>query len=304
MAALIMAGGAATTGGKVNGNANGQVADAASRVTGSLQSAGKFKISAAGDGMIHIDMAGSKASDASIANSLKKIRALVNGTIPAQAAQRAGTTITLKDASTLTEGNAIIIDGTTYTITKKGTGANELKMGDDILEQLQKKLGDAIASISTDGKVLKIYTANVDPDAEAPVATGKGLTLQIGDTVETWNQLNVVVRDCHAVSLGVEGLDISTQEAAQAAIDKIKDSINYVSDVRGTLGATQNRLDHTINNLSVMTENIQDAESTIRDTDIAEEMMAYTKNNILIQSAQAMLAQANQVPQGVLQLLQ
>ena len=73
---------------------------------------------------------------------------------------------------------------------------------------------------------------------------------------------------------------------------------------RQTLGATQNRLDHTINNLSVMEENIQDAESTIRDTDVADEMMAYTKNNILIQSAQAMLAQANQVPQGVLQLLQ
>ena len=68
--------------------------------------------------------------------------------------------------------------------------------------------------------------------------------------------------------------------------------------------AIQNRLDHTINNLSVMEENIQDAESTIRDTDVAEEMMAYTKNNILVQSAQAMLAQANQVPQGVLQLLQ
>ena len=87
-------------------------------------------------------------------------------------------------------------------------------------------------------------------------------------------------------------------------IDKIKTAINTVSSVRGDLGATQNRLDHTINNLSVMTENIQDAESTIRDTDVADEMMAYTKNNILIQSAQAMLAQANQVPQGVLQLLQ
>ena len=73
---------------------------------------------------------------------------------------------------------------------------------------------------------------------------------------------------------------------------------------RGTLGATQNRLEHTQNNLSVMEENITDAESTIRDTDVAEEMMSYTKNNILIQSAQAMLAQANQVPQGVLQLLQ
>ena len=94
------------------------------------------------------------------------------------------------------------------------------------------------------------------------------------------------------------------QDSAAKALDKIKSAINYVSDVRGTLGATQNRLDHTINNLSVMQENIQDAESTIRDTDVADEMMAYTKNNILIQSAQAMLAQANQVPQGVLQLLQ
>ena len=77
-----------------------------------------------------------------------------------------------------------------------------------------------------------------------------------------------------------------------------------VSSTRGGLGAIQNRLEHTANNLSVMEENIQDAESTIRDTDIADEMTDYTKNNILLQSAQAMLAQANQMPQGVLQLLQ
>ena len=98
-------------------------------------------------------------------------------------------------------------------------------------------------------------------------------------------------------------MKIDTAETATAAIDTIKSAINYVSSVRGDLGAIQNRLEHTANNLSVMTENITDAESTIRDTDIAEEMMAYTKNNILVQSAQAMLAQANAVPQGVLQLL-
>ena len=131
-----------------------------------------------------------------------------------------------------------------------------------------------------------------------------GLTLQIGDTSDSWNQLNVSIKDTHAAAIGIGNLDISTQDGAAAALDVIKSAINYISDVRGTLGATQNRLDHTINNLSVMEENIQDAESTIRDTDVAEEMMAYTKNNILIQSAQAMLAQANQVPQGVLQLLQ
>ena len=137
-----------------------------------------------------------------------------------------------------------------------------------------------------------------------PESQGAGLTLQIGDTSDPWNQITVDIQDMHAEALGLKGLDISEQGAAQAAIDKIKTAINTVSSVRGTLGATQNRLDHTINNLSVMTENIQDAESTIRDVDVAEEMMAYTKNNILIQSAQAMLAQANQVPQGVLQLLQ
>ncbi len=134
--------------------------------------------------------------------------------------------------------------------------------------------------------------------------TGKGLTLQIGDTADSFNQLKVSLQDMHVSSLGIADISIADQTSAQAAVDAIKAAINTVSDVRGTLGATQNRLDHTINNLSVMTENIQDAESTIRDVDVAEEMMAYTKNNILIQSAQAMLAQANQVPQGVLQLLQ
>ena len=135
-------------------------------------------------------------------------------------------------------------------------------------------------------------------------AEGEALTLQIGDTSDSFNQLSVSIKDCHVDAMGIGDLDISTQDGAAAALDIIKAAINYVSDVRGTLGATQNRLDHTINNLSVMEENIQDAESTIRDTDVAEEMMAYTKNNILIQSAQAMLAQANAVPQGVLQLLQ
>jgi len=133
--------------------------------------------------------------------------------------------------------------------------------------------------------------------------SGKGLTLQIGDTSESFNKMTVTVADMHAKNLGISDVDISSQEGAAAAMDKIKAAINQVSDTRGGLGALQNRLDHTINNLGVMRENIQNAESTIRDTDVADEMMAYTKNNILNQSAQAMLAQANQLPQGVLQLL-
>ena len=132
---------------------------------------------------------------------------------------------------------------------------------------------------------------------------GGGLQLQIGDTADSFNQMKVFVGDMHTKALGIASLDISNPESASGAIETIRAAINNVSSVRGDLGAYQNRLEHTANNLSVMAENIQDAESTIRDTDVAEEMMAYTKNNILIQSAQAMLAQANAVPQGVLQLL-
>ena len=149
--------------------------------------------------------------------------------------------------------------------------------------------------------------ATADADAVAasksPVINGEGLQLQIGDTSESYNQLSVKIGDMHTKALGIDTLSIADPEGASAAIQTIRDAINQVSSVRGDLGATQNRLEHTANNLSVMAENIQDAESTIRDTDIAEEMMSYTKNNILVQSAQAMLAQANQVPQGVLQLL-
>ncbi|WP_305145936.1 flagellin, partial [Extibacter muris] len=133
---------------------------------------------------------------------------------------------------------------------------------------------------------------------------GAGLTLQIGDTAESFNQLTVKVGNMSAASLGIGAIDISTQSGAKAAVDLIKNAINQVSSTRGDLGAIQNRLEHTINNLSVTTENMTAAESRIRDVDMANEMMAYTKNNILVQASQAMLAQANQIPQGVLQLLQ
>ena len=128
--------------------------------------------------------------------------------------------------------------------------------------------------------------------------------LQIGDTAASFNQMTVSVKSMDTASLGIENIDISSQSGAKAAIDVIKAAINRVSSTRGDLGAVQNRLEHTINNLSVTTENMTAAESRIRDVDMAEEMMAYTKNNILVQSSQAMLAQANQIPQGVLQLLQ
>ena len=137
------------------------------------------------------------------------------------------------------------------------------------------------------------------------VSVNRGLLLQIGDTSATYNQLRVNIGNMNMDTLlGGIDLDISKQEDASDAINYIKFALNTVSAQRGDLGAAQNRLEHTANNLSVMEENIQNAESAIRDTDIADEMTAYTKNNILLQSAQAMLAQANSVPQGVLSLLQ
>ena len=171
----------------------------------------------------------------------------------------------------------------------------------------EKRVGAALTSFTmkSDG-VLNLAAGDQTAATKTALATGKGeaLTLQIGDTADKFNQMDVTIGDCHTAGLMIDDLSVAKQEDAAKAIEKIKNAINTVSGTRGDLGALQNRLEHTQNNLSVMTENIQDAESTIRDTDVADEMMAYTKNNILIQSAQAMLAQANQVPQGVLQLLQ
>ncbi|QQK75202.1 flagellin [Salicibibacter cibarius] len=101
-----------------------------------------------------------------------------------------------------------------------------------------------------------------------------------------------------------DGIDVSNQSAADAAIDQINEAINDVSTQRSDLGAVQNRLEHTISNLDNASENLQAAESRIRDTDMAQEMMEFTQSNILSQASQSMLAQANQLPQNVLQLLQ
>ena len=184
--------------------------------------------------------------------------------------------------------------GTTLTFTEKPDYA--------------KNAGDKAVDLSTRDKIAEQFGFSnftvKEPTSEELAKAGKSLRLQIGDTADDYNQLEVDIKDCHADALGVGGLDITTQDGAAEAIAKINAAIDKVSSVRGNLGATQNRLDHTINNLEATTTNITEAESRIRDTDMAKEMMAYTKNNILVQASQAMLAQANQVPQGVLQLLQ
>ncbi len=288
--------------------ASQQVAEAI-RLLSSQKNVGTgVNISAKDATHIHVDMKDAAAQTAK-ASTEEKFKGLFKVVTPAQAEKLASTKLTI-DENELKEGNVISVGDKKFVY--KGTGSNGFTDAADLASKLTTAGYNTTVATVSGKKVLNIQGATKDADGKtienkdvtAPTVLGKGLTLQIGDTADSYNQLNVAVQDMHAASLGIGGLDISTEEAAQAATDKIKAAINKVSDVRGTLGATQNRLDHTINNLSVMTENIQDAESTIRDVDVAEEMMAYTKNNILIQSAQAMLAQANQVPQGVLQLLQ
>jgi len=137
---------------------------------------------------------------------------------------------------------------------------------------------------------------------------GNALTFQIG--ANSGQTMTLQISKMDASALGVQGasassgIDISTDAAAAtAAITKIDQAIQTVSAERSKLGANQNRLEHTINNLSTSSENLTAAESRIRDVDMAKEMMEQTKASILAQAAQAMLAQANQQPQGVLQLL-
>jgi flagellin-like hook-associated protein FlgL len=129
-------------------------------------------------------------------------------------------------------------------------------------------------------------------------------TMQIGPNADDRMDIDIGIMNTTVLGVDKATVNISTQTAANSAIDTIKEAINNVSTQRARLGAYQNRLEYTMNNLSTTSENIQSAESRIRDTDMAKEMMAYTKNNILIQAAQAMLGQANLAPQSVLALVQ
>ena len=130
----------------------------------------------------------------------------------------------------------------------------------------------------------------------------QSMVFHIGANSEQNTKLSINNMD--AASLGVDEINLETQEGADAAIKTIDDAISKVSSQRAALGAMQNRLEHTINNLGTAAENLTAAESRIRDVDMAKEMMEFTKNNILSQASQAMLAQANLQPQSVLQLLQ
>ena len=130
------------------------------------------------------------------------------------------------------------------------------------------------------------------------------LTFFIGASADKTNAMTVAQQSMTAAALKVDKIAVNTTTAAFQAMKSIDAAIETVSSYRATLGAAQNRLEHTVNNLKVTSENITSAESRIRDTDMADEITAYTKNNILLQAAQSMLSQANSMPQGVLSMLQ
>ena len=242
-----------------------------------------YKINRAGD-----DAAGLAISE--------KMRAQITGLETAQKNAKDGISLVQTAEGALTEVHDML-NRMVELATQAANGTYDDKVDrtnlQSELDQLRSEINRISDSANFNG--IKLFDGSLSQ---------KGVTLQIGDTSDSFNQINFKLTDMDSKGLGIQSISIKSATAAGSAISAIKAAINTVSTVRGTLGAMQNRLDHTINNLSVMTENIQDAESTIRDTDVADEMMAYTKNNILVQSAQAMLAQANQVPQGVLQLLQ
>ncbi len=165
-------------------------------------------------------------------------------------------------------------------------------------ENLQKEV-DALSS-----EIDRISSATHFNKIQLLDGTMSNLTFQIGANGNTDQTVSLAVADMSASGLGLSAISVADQTDANDAIANIDDAINTVSGTRADLGALQNRLEHTVNNLGVTSENLTAAESRIRDVDMAKEMMTYTKNNILTQAAQAMLAQANQQPQGVLQLLQ
>ena len=141
--------------------------------------------------------------------------------------------------------------------------------------------------------------------AQTEVAEKLNFNLHVGSDADMTNKINVNIETMNASYLGIKGLNVSddTGLSATYAVDAISDALQKVSEQRSSLGAVQNRLEHTIANLDNVVENTTSAESRIRDVDMAEEMVEYSKNNILAQAGQSMLAQANQATQGVLSLL-
>lgn len=227
---------------------------------------------------------------------------------------------------TITVGKAlnaqdkITIDGKEITLTAatKVTVQNEIKAAlnnkydvtyDDTnhtIKLVQVKGEDKKRMEATfGGKALKVKTDEAGSSEIDEVLSEGKVNLQVGANAK--QNMSVEIGDMRADALGIKkdgkGLSIETADDANVAVSKFDEALNKVSSQRANLGAAQNRLEYTISNLDNTAENLTSAESTLRDVDMAKEMMEYSKNNILNQAAQAMISQANQQPQNVLQLL-
>ena len=189
--------------------------------------------------------------------------------------------------------NGMELDGTNIKITSANTGIRSQINGFSI--EVKSASGERKEAASNALSAFKTETQAAD------TRTNGSANLQIG--ANSGQQLNLSIEDMSAVSLGVSNLQVGTQSQANTAINVIDEATKRVSSERANLGAAQNRLEYTISNLDNTAENLTSAESTLRDVDMAKEMMEYSKNNILNQAAQAMISQANQQPQNVLQLL-
>lgn len=144
----------------------------------------------------------------------------------------------------------------------------------------------------------------LSPGTAAASKNTANLTFFIGASAVTANAMTVAQQAMTQTALKINTISVKDTTLAFKAMKSVEAAIETVSSYRATLGAAQNRLEHTVNNLKVTSENITSAESRIRDTDMADEITAYTKNNILLQAAQSMLSQSNAMPQGVLSMLQ
>jgi flagellin-like hook-associated protein FlgL len=215
-------------------------------------------------------------------------------------------------ATTADAKNAMAAAGltaaTAYTAveTKNSSDAKNVISAKDaysmMAEELQKasSIGaDVAAEVKSDNSGSFIITQGTVDVKEA-----LSFNLHVGADADSTNKITVDIDSMSSAGLGIKGIKADTEQDATYAIDAIADAISQVSSQRSALGAIQNRLEHTINNLDNVVENTTSAESRIRDTDMAEEMVNYSKNNILAQAGQSMLAQANQSNQGVLSLLQ
>jgi flagellin len=201
---------------------------------------------------------------------------------------------------------------TTFTVSEGDQGAGYIKIDDGNGNSQEVAAADGVAGTLNFDKLGVKLTLD-DTWTAAGFATGVSDTIvtdtnstkyiQIGSENDSNQQLGISISDMDATALNVAGVDVSTAANARTAMDNIQTAIDKVSLERSQLGAWSNRLEHTINNLSTSAENLTAAESRIRDVDMAKEMMEQTKNSILSQAAQAMLGQANQQPQSVLQLL-